>query len=685
MNQTELRQRISKLLDQYRDDIFFAEDLNALYQRIQSVVSSIVVVGQFSVGKSALLNALLGEALLAERRVESTKVITRIRKCGASADKHIVLSYKDGQTEEIAMTEKADLSHYTTFQGGRETDELRAVDLYWPPAFLDNQLMLVDTPGANSLTENAFVVTEQELNKAAAVLFLFNGQKGLDQVDFALLTDLLKKQKKLFIVATHVDEVTEEDLRLVLDHVKQELKENVAGLEDVNIYPVSSTEALKAKQTKDSVRLKESMLLQLEKALFSYMDNQEYLEAELASISYDLEMLEQAIHEAMEEEHQRAEVQKRENQLRLERLKLLTKREYDDVKEYGFDLLTKREQLGSQVFDYWKKKIDDQNQSYKKGIYHAFRVLKENFVSSVHLRNTAALKSQYHEHGQSIQLIYREMIDQFEQAVHEMHKTMRDMIEKEDYQFVEDLQANKTNVKVHWPDFKQKLPKVKVQAREMDYDDGLFVDYEENKQEIKISFKKKKMKLKKLDKEGNDRISQQKVSLRKLEQKREEEVQRLGRKPSARRITETRGILWWKKEVTVDYDTSAQDKWERDLANVFKNYETEKRRTLNNYNLEEVKKNQSKLNIQEEMGRLEKQNRDLDDRLMSELIQSIEHQKDKANQYFKLIEQEILDQWKIQKRHASQQFNDHTELVRGQFQAFVEKAMKEALAAINLE
>ncbi|MGR5962310.1 dynamin family protein [Bacillus paranthracis] len=52
---------------------FFGEEIQVLHNRINSITSSIVAVGQFSVGKSELLNALLGEKLLASRRMESTK------------------------------------------------------------------------------------------------------------------------------------------------------------------------------------------------------------------------------------------------------------------------------------------------------------------------------------------------------------------------------------------------------------------------------------------------------------------------------------------------------------------------------------------------------------------------------------------------------------------------------------
>ena len=137
-----------------------------------------MVIGQFSVGKSALLNALLGDELLSTRRIESTKVLTRIRYCAPNQKPSILLQFQHGSSEEISVNDLSELEKYTTFQGTGITDELRFVDVFWPLPFLDEQLMLEDTPGANSLTATAFSTTEE----ASAVYYLFNGQKGIDRV-----------------------------------------------------------------------------------------------------------------------------------------------------------------------------------------------------------------------------------------------------------------------------------------------------------------------------------------------------------------------------------------------------------------------------------------------------------------------------------------------------------------------
>ena len=136
------------------------------------------MIGQFSVGKSALLNALLGDELLSTRRIESTKVLTRIRYCAPNQKPSILLQFQHKSSEEISVNDLSELEKYTTFQGTGITDELRFVDVFWPLPFLDEQLMLEDTPGANSLTATAFSTTEE----ASAVYYLFNGQKGIDRV-----------------------------------------------------------------------------------------------------------------------------------------------------------------------------------------------------------------------------------------------------------------------------------------------------------------------------------------------------------------------------------------------------------------------------------------------------------------------------------------------------------------------
>ena len=326
----------------YADDLFFGEELQLLHERLHSIHSSIVVIGQFSVGKSALLNALLGDELLSTRRIESTKVLTRIRYCAPNQKPSIILQFQDGSSEEISVNDLSELEKYTTFQGTGITDELRFVDVFWPLPFLDEQLMLVDTPGANSLTATAFSTTEEALREASAVIYLFNGQKGIDQTDYQLLKSLIDKQKRIFLVATHVDDLTSDDWTLVERNARQKLDEHVLGLGKTKIYPVSAIKALQGKQQKNDDLYVESQLGALEADLFAYMDKHEYEIATLTSISYDVDVLLNEIAHAEAEQEGLVAEEEQERKQRLERLIAVTRLQYQDVLLQGEKLIKER-------------------------------------------------------------------------------------------------------------------------------------------------------------------------------------------------------------------------------------------------------------------------------------------------------------------------------------------------------
>lgn len=246
--------KVNQLLEEYQDDFILEGPLLELKDRLLSVESSIAVVGQFSVGKSALLNALLGDEILSTRRIESTKVLTKIKTVQTKEEQKIRLHFKNGDMKDLSIDAVELLESYTTFQGGEVTDDLSLVELYWPVSFLNEHLTLIDTPGANSLTADAFKVTEEALGQAAAIIYLFNGQKGMDQTDNQLLTELLARQKKIFLVATHVDGLTDSDWSLVEQNVYSNLNQ-INEAEEIKLYPISSVLALKGKKKKMNRKL----------------------------------------------------------------------------------------------------------------------------------------------------------------------------------------------------------------------------------------------------------------------------------------------------------------------------------------------------------------------------------------------------------------------------------------------
>ncbi|WP_254854342.1 dynamin family protein [Bacillus cereus] len=684
MNKSELSKRISLLLNKYEDDLFFGEEIQVLHNRINSITNSIVAVGQFSVGKSELLNALLGEKLLASRRMESTKVTTRIHRCMDDEMRKIVLHYKAGEKKELPITDVSVLDRYTTFQGSGEEEELEFVDVYWPLQFLDNQLLLVDTLGANSLTEEAFIVTEKELEKASSVLYLFNGQKGIDQTDLSLLKDLMNRRKKVFIVATHVDGLTEGELECVICSVQDKLEQEIDDSKSIKIYPVSSTEALQAKQTGDSSLLERSNIQELEEALMKYVNNQEYLASEIESIHYDLEVLETNILEAEEDElEENAEIE-RQRQLRVQRKRLLLNREYDLVREYGLELLGYREKSVLQVIEDLRLEVTQNNQEYKKEVIQSFRDLRKRLMQDIRMNLSSSddLKREYTQYNEKMNRRYEEILGSFKKITTKLYERVAKTIEEEDLLFIENVEAGKWSVELNWPEFIQEIKEVKFRKQNIEGDDSLFINYEQERKAIEEERSKNQEKLMQITIDENRVEKGNQETLISLKKDHDREIKNMGKRPEPREVITTTGRWFWKKEV-VDYDYTASDRWEKDMEALSENYERTVEEKLNEFDTIRHKMKVIKQNVLNEIDKLIMELENLEDTLFDDLMDVIDNQQKVAQNFYRQLEDEIIALWKIQENHIMQQFNYHTTNIEKRFIRFIEKALQEELQLIR--
>ncbi|OKA33932.1 hypothetical protein BJR07_25575 [Bacillus cereus] len=597
----------------------------------------------------------------------------------------IVLHYKNKENRELSITDVNVLDQYTTFQGSGAETELEFVDVYWPLQFLDNQLLLVDTPGANSLTEEAFSVTEKELEKAASILYLFNGQKGIDQIDLSLLKDLMNRRKKVFIVATHVDGLTEGELESVICSVQDKLKQEIDYSKSIKIYPVSSTEALQAKQTGDSRLLERSNIQELEESLMKYVNNQGYLASEIESIYYDLEVLETNILEAEEDEmEENAEIE-RQRQLRIQRKRLLLNREYDLVREYGLELLGYREKSVLQVIEDLKLEVTQNNQEYKKEVIQSFRDLRKRLMQDIrmNLASSDDLKREYTQYNEKMNRRYEEILGSFKEITTKLYECVAKTIEEEDSLFIENLEAGKWSVELNWPEFIQEIKEVIFGKQNIEGDDSLFINYEQERKAIEEERNKNQKKLVQitLDEKSIEKGNQE--VLKDLKEDYDRNVQDMGQRPEPKEERTTKGIFIWKKEVVTGYDYTESDRWEKNKEALTENYERTVEEKLNEFDTIRHEIKAIKQNVLDEIDKLIMELENLEDTLFDDLMDVIDNQQKAAQNFYRQLEDEIMALWKIQENHMMQQFNYHTTNIEKRFIRFVEQALQEELQLIR--
>ena len=173
----------------------------------------LVVVGEFNAGKSAVINALVGSAVLVEGVTPTT------------AHLH-VLRYGDAIGE---------------------TTDSNGVRTVTAPVPLLRDLHVVDTPGTNAIIREHERLTTDFVPRADLVLFVTSADRPFTETERAFVEAIRDWGKKIIIVINKVDIFASEDeLRQVVAFVR-DAGSRLLGLSP-EVFPVSARLAMRAKR-----------------------------------------------------------------------------------------------------------------------------------------------------------------------------------------------------------------------------------------------------------------------------------------------------------------------------------------------------------------------------------------------------------------------------------------------------
>jgi predicted GTPase/type II secretory pathway pseudopilin PulG len=155
----------------------------------------VCLVGEFSTGKSSLINALLGEALLPTAREETTALPTFINY---APELQFELINTDGTNTAISQTQFA---QYTV----AAPDNALCSLLRYPAEWLTG-LTLIDLPGLGSQSQRHSDYTHAQISAADTIIYLLS-PRGASQGDLNLLRLIKQYGKHLMIAVAQWDSI----------------------------------------------------------------------------------------------------------------------------------------------------------------------------------------------------------------------------------------------------------------------------------------------------------------------------------------------------------------------------------------------------------------------------------------------------------------------------------------------
>ena len=224
------------------------EYLNAA-KRTVDIPLQLMVMGEFSTGKSTFINAIVGKKVAAINARPTTAIITKL----AYGEKELfTIYYKDGRTQEVAP----ELFQSYTDENKKNDINRAEIDYveYRIPIDILKDINIIDSPGLNTTKNEHISATKRFIHKADAIAWMLSVEEPLKASEIKEIGKLPDRLKPI-IILNKIDTVDEEEDNL--DDIVDSVKAKLAG-KSIAVLPISAELALDGKLAGHADELRES-------------------------------------------------------------------------------------------------------------------------------------------------------------------------------------------------------------------------------------------------------------------------------------------------------------------------------------------------------------------------------------------------------------------------------------------
>lgn len=163
----------------------FSEEIDYIEDMYNDSIFKVVVIGEFSSGKSTFLNALIGKRILYSDMDEATGMTTTIEN---SENNIAIVYFEDEDVKKIKIDSNSgydELSKYLNINNQKHK-KVKHINVKYKFENIDEEIVFVDTPGLQGISDEQLLVTKNAIKDANAVIMLIN-KKGLSETELDLI------------------------------------------------------------------------------------------------------------------------------------------------------------------------------------------------------------------------------------------------------------------------------------------------------------------------------------------------------------------------------------------------------------------------------------------------------------------------------------------------------------------
>lgn len=250
----------------------YVKTMEKLIQDVMNEEFVIVVVGEFSRGKSTFINSFLGKRILPSSVKPTTAILNKITY---KDHPNITLHYHDEKKAIRAISEEEfkeivaprepiigdEQSEKDYEEALKKISEVAYAEIGHPLSFCSDGVEIIDTPGTNDLDEAREEITNAFIPTSDAAILLLSGVKILSESEMSFLRDRILSQdiQKVFFVINFKDALDKEGIEKVYSYAQEKLSKVV---ENPKIFFVSAKHALayRRKQNGETISMRKPIM-----------------------------------------------------------------------------------------------------------------------------------------------------------------------------------------------------------------------------------------------------------------------------------------------------------------------------------------------------------------------------------------------------------------------------------------